>query len=214
MYHKLVYEPQEPSQGTIILMPGRGGSASEIMFVYRRHYGLEQTRIVALQPFTEWYVAPKGPNDQQQAIESMKLAVPMLDSYLSDLEEALEEERSNMALIGFSAGAVMAIQTQALAERPFGAVVSHSGAILAPEELPDARHQTPILLTHKKDDDCFKWGERFLPMKEALLQRGYRLETVEKKTGGHKLSRGDIQAAASFLSLHLPSHPAAQTPHV
>jgi predicted esterase len=202
------------AQATLVLLPGRGGSAQEMLFVYGRPCPLEKVRLVALQPYTEWYPAPNGACDQSAATEGLKLSVPNLDAYLSDLEEELEQERSTFALVGFSAGGVMAIQTAAHAERPFGAVVVHSGAVLVPDDLPPAKHTTPILLTHSRDDDCFKWKERFLPMKKGLEEKGYPLVTVEHKRGGHMLRRRDVEAAAAFLSLHLPAQLAAMPPHV
>jgi len=100
-------------------------------------------------------------------------------------------------LVGFSAGAVMSIWLGAHSNKPFAGVISLAGAILEPTQLPKAKHKTPFLIQHNRDDDCFKWGERYLPMKRALLRQGYNVNFKEGH-GGHTLTFDEVSMTRRF----------------
>lgn len=171
----------------IILLPGRGQSASDILDQYN-FKELNETVLIAIEPAIEWYPIPRGMDNQNEAIEGLKFAIPNLEKVISKCEKEFNIPRNKVALAGFSAGAVMAIQIAANSEQSFAAVISHAGAILDPTSLPAAKNDTPFLLLHAKDDDCFSWDERYLPMKKALIEKGYEIDTFEKENGGHYMS--------------------------
>lgn len=200
MYKMLTYEPDKECLGTIILMVGRGGRAIDMLRNYQRFCELDKTRLIAVEPFDEWYPAPRSSEDQDEAIWGLKVSVPEFDSFVSKLESDFSTTRSEIVLSGFSAGAVMGIQVAAYSEKPFAAVVCHNGAILNPNELPHAKHDTPFFLIHAKDDQCFSWEERYVPMKKALEEKEYNLETCEKEDGDHCMSNYDIADSAIFLA--------------
>jgi len=200
MYQVLTYEPTGECLGTVVLLPGRDGRADDMLRYYQQYSTLDHTRFVSVEPFDEWYPAPNGPNDQQAAIWGLKVSVPELDNFISEIEKEYSITRSKIALVGYSAGAVMAIQLVAESDRSFAAIIAHAGAILDPDSLPKCKNNTPVYLIHSKNDDCFDWNERYLPMKEALLKQEYAvLETIENETGGHGVSQEDIIAASNFL---------------
>lgn len=200
MYKVLICEPEEACLGTIVLMVGRNGRAIDLLKYYKEFCELERTRLISIEPVDEWYPAPRSPEDQQEAIWGLKVSVPQFDTFVSEIEKDFKTDRSQIVLAGFSAGAVMAIQVAAYSENPFAAVISHNGAILAPDELPESKHKTPIFLIHSKNDECFGWEERYLPMKKALLKKGYTVELCEKEDGDHSIDPEDIADAAIFLA--------------
>lgn len=202
MYKVYIREPEEAATSLAVLLPGRGQPAVDLLARYDAA-PLPRTLLIAAQPFEEWYPAPKGSDDQEEAVEGLRLSVPELDEFISELQEEFGLDRSRIALVGFSAGGVMAIQTAAYSNEPFGAVVVHAGAILEPDELPPAKNDTPFLLIHSQDDDCFFWEERYLPMKEALIDQGFNLFTSEGKTGGHRIGHEDVLEGAEFIRTHL-----------
>jgi phospholipase/carboxylesterase len=199
MYEVIVRESEGDCLGLVVLLPGRGQPARDILARYHRFSTLNQFTLIAVEPMDEWYPVPKGSQDQTEAVWGLKLSVPQMDDFIAELEEEFEVDRSNVILGGFSAGAVMAIQLAALTDNPFNSVIAHNGAILEPDELPKSRHSTKYLVLHNENDDCFSWKERYLPMKNALVNQGYDLEVIESEVGGHYIAPEDVEEAGFWI---------------
>ena len=168
MYKTVTYEPINPI-GTVILLTGRGGKAETLVLKYKQF--LDKSRLIGIQPIFEWYPMPNGANDQDEAVKGLAESIQKLKDHIDEIKNQYNLTYEEIALIGFSAGAVMAIQIATVFNETFAFVVSHNGAILEPEEIKECSLKTPIMLIHSKNDDCFSWEERYLPMKEALLEK-------------------------------------------
>ena len=206
MYELLVREPEKENLGLVILLPGRGQPCLDMINRYDRASNLANMRLIAVEPIDEWYPAPNGVGDQSEAIWGLKLTVPEFENFVTDLEREYEVDRANIVLAGFSAGAVLAIQVAANTDRPFGAVVVHNGAILDPESMLESKNNTPFLVFHNMNDDCFEWEERYLPMKEALESNNYDVDFIEGETGGHYIADEDVKFAGNWIKKTL-NHP-------
>lgn len=179
----------------VVFLPGRGQKAE----VLAEYYELKNTLIVCLTPeYLSWYPSPNGPKNQFNAIEGMKKSVIEVDQIIKNIQNDYSLNRKEIAIIGFSAGGVMALQINAHSNELFGAIVCHNGAILEPKELPTG-NKTPILVIHSKDDGVFSWNERYLPMKEALIEKNYNVEFIENESNGHFIS--NIEDSLRFLSV-------------
>lgn len=187
------------AQSIVLLLPGRGQMPRDILSVYHAHSSLKST-FIAIKPENEWYPLPRGANDQTEAVFGLSMLLPSFDRLIKKIEDKFDLKRKKIGLVGFSAGAVIAIQTAIYSDEPFAAVVSHAGAILEPDSLPVAEHKTPFLLTHSKDDNCFSWDERYLPMRAALEKQGYNVECKEHESNGHSVTAEDIEIASIFLA--------------
>jgi phospholipase/carboxylesterase len=198
-----VIEPLHKRRGCVIALPGRGMSA-ELMEKFCYHTGLLDSLQVILEPHRfQWYPAPNGAQNQDEAVAGLKDAVLEINKRISKVQRAFHLRRNQIAIIGFSAGSVMALQVMAASQQPLAAIASFAGAILQPEEMPEAPHQTPILLRHAIDDDCFSWDERYLPMRDALKKKNYNLYTSEKFYGGHGISVEDARVIGKFVAPYL-----------
>jgi phospholipase/carboxylesterase len=198
MYKVIVKESEKYCLGIVILLPGRAQPASDMIHKYL-NAELEHMTLIAIEPSEEWYPIPKGAEDQEEAIKGLKESVPMLENFLNEIEQEYQIGRDKFVLAGFSAGGVMAIQVATHAERPYGAVICHNGAILEPKELPDAKHPTPFVVFHSKNDDCFSWEERYLPMKNSLIEKNYTVDFFEGEDGGHYFTIEDIDEAGEWI---------------
>jgi len=189
-------------KGCIIVLPGRHGSAVALMSAYQEAE-LTDTVLVGMEPEQEWYPLPNGVGDQSEAVRGIKKARKALLRHIGLVQRQLGFASRQVALVGFSAGAVMAIQCGLRSREELAGVVAHSGAILQPRKTPAARFiDMPFLLTHNEYDTCFSWHERYLPMKKVLRKRGYYVTTLETNDPlmTHGLSRQDVVNAAIFLS--------------
>jgi phospholipase/carboxylesterase len=196
----IINEPIGKRKGCIVALPGRGTPA-ETMERFVCHMDLPNTLVICLEPSNlRWYPQPNGPNDQREAVAGMERATDFLNKRLSKIQRAFRLRRQQIALVGYSAGSVMALNMCVNSNQPFAAVASMAGAILEPEHMPVANNQTPILLRHAIDDDCFKWDERYIPMKQSLLRGGYNVYVSEKNYGGHGISTEDAGTFGRFLA--------------
>jgi predicted esterase len=188
----------------VLALPGRDQSGFHMAWCYDQE-PLNNTLIVGITPeWFEWYPMPNGPHDQSNAVAGQKDGVRTIDQVLKQIERHFGVPAERTALVGFSAGAVMAIQAGATLPYKFAAVVSHAGAILEPDALPPCRDRTvPYFLFHNRDDGIFDWEERFLPMKEALRQNKYRVQTIERPQGRHSMSEKDLKTASTLVARSL-----------
>lgn len=188
----------------VICVPGRSNDGAMFARDYYEASKLKDTVFVGPTPDGyAWYPMPIDSTNQQNAVLGLPKAVKALESVQQAVEKRFGIGKSKTALVGFSAGGVVAIQTAAYSEKSYSSVVCHSGAILEPDDLPVCSHYNcPVLLTHTKDDYCFDWFERYLPMKTALIKKGYPAYVLEKNEGGHQVSKYDMEQAIIFLKTY------------
>lgn len=196
----LVTEPYEERKCCLVGLPGRG-MPGDLMDRFCEHTGLMDTMRVCLEPpHYAWYPSPHGIKDQDEAIDGMKIAVAELEDKLNMIQKMWKLSKAEIALVGYSAGSVMALQLLANSAGSFAGVVSMAGAILEPHKLKKARNDTPVLLRHNRNDDCFDWYERYLPMKNAMYDKGYNTFVNEGEYGGHGITRYDAHVIGHFLA--------------
>lgn len=203
---KITMEQLSQKTKMIICLPGRGQNENEFKYYLDFWWctnGLGWTDkpiIEEIHPGNEWYPLPNGPNDQISATLGIKKATESLFSKIKILSEKYNILFSEISLLGFSAGGVMALQIAANTNEKFHSVVCHSGAILEPDKLPQAMSRTPILLVHRTGDDCFSWEERYLPMKRALLEKNYYCNCLEINEFGHGYTSIDMNMVVAFIN--------------
>jgi predicted esterase len=187
----------------ILFLPGKGGDVISLAFFYKE----EQHRLlVGVTPNNyEWYPTPNGPHDQENAVRGCEDAIPFIFDEIVHIERQYGIPPEKIAIVGFSAGGVMAIQAAAhIKNRLLGAIVSHSGTILDPNRLPHCKNpEIPIFLTHNRDDSVFTWKERYLPARLVLQKKEYCVLTCEGKTGGHKITDYQLRRAKNFIRYNL-----------
>lgn len=184
----------------MLVLPGRSGFGEELAYKYAGSE-LGNTLFIGITPKKfEWYPMPNGAEDQNAAIEGVWPAFETITRTIDRITHRYGIPRERIGVTGFSAGGVMSIQTVALSDTPLAAGICHCGAILDVDALPEAKHETPLLIFHNKDDYCFDWDERYVPMKKALKERGYKCFFVERERGGHHVHWADVIVAGHWLS--------------
>jgi predicted esterase len=188
----------------ILALPGRSQHGSEVGS-YWLHSELEDSLIVCVTPENrEWYPMPLSPQFQEEAVAGLENSRLTIESVIVKIMDEWHIDRNKIAIVGFSAGGVMALYTAMHASSPLAGVVSHGGAILEPNKVPECKFpEMPIVLTHCKDDGVFKWDERYLPMANALEENNYDLYRYECNYGGHGMDVSDVQFGAYHLARRL-----------
>ncbi len=184
----------------LVGLPGRANTA-HMMIRLCNEMKLPDTLVVAMEPDgLAWYPQPYAADNQKAAVAGLAVARKSIEHAVQRIESGWGIDRSKIALVGYSAGAVMAIQVAAYAKKSYGAVASLCGAILEPSDLPQCKHpDTSFMLMHNQDDLCFDWQERYLPMKQALMKKKYKVNVLEEKYGGHMPCWLDIRTTGTFI---------------
>ena len=198
----LIKEPEGKAKHCILSLPGRANGTS-LMVNIGEDMRLPNTLVASVRTRTySWYPMPVSATDQQEAVMGLPAARGALWGVLKRIERAWGISSKNIAIIGFSAGAVMSVEVAVHGQEPYAGVVCFAGTVLEPDKVPpkNEKNDTPIMLVHYEQDACFDWDERYVPMREALISKGYRVQRRENSDGGHTISRDDVMAGAHFLA--------------
>ncbi len=194
----LVIEPENQYNSADIFLCGRNISA-ESMSYFAKIVSPSTLKIV-IQPYHfQWYPAPNGPFDQDAALNGIKRVVGVLQEKIKFVEDVFKIPTEKTNIIGYSAGAVMALKIASLTTKKWNKIIAISGAILDVENLKPAIVNNDIYVLHNRDDNCFDWLERYIPTKYALIKNGYNAKFVEGNRGGHDLSMLTVHQLEKIL---------------
>lgn len=196
----IVLNHNKKPNSCIICLPGRGSHAGELVRIYNNELSMDDNLIVGITPRLRfWYPLPNGANDQQNAVNGIDQARQTIEYVIEKITSKTKIPHNRIFIVGYSAGAVIAIQTAIYSYQPLAGIIAHSGAILEPESIPSCQHSTKYFLTHSKDDVVFKWRERYLPMLNALKNNGYDVQTLELNYGDHFVQNIQFLNARNFI---------------
>ncbi len=115
----------------------------------------------------------------------------------------------NIFLVGFSQGAMMALDTALRYHTRLGGVVSLSGMLAAPELLESERHSAnahvPVFMGHGRHDRIIA-VETGRAAARRLSVMGYDVEWREYDTG-HRISSQEVKDIRAFLHMHMYGFP-------
>lgn len=197
-----VLVPKGKPIGCVMVLPGRGMSGREIAETYRSLSGLSSTLFIGFTPKErQWYPMPNGVKDQDAAVEGLALTMTKIERATRRILNTFRVRRNAVALVGYSAGAVVSLYTAINSKLNYAAAVGHSGALLEPAKVSYCnKPNLQLMMAHCKDDCCFFWDERYVPTRNALKTNGYNLSSREHETGGHAMMNGDVVAAGLLLA--------------
>lgn len=203
-----VFNGNKKSHSCVICLAGRSGCGGRLAHHYQQATELYDTTFVGVTPYSErnnveWYPQPYSSTEQRSAVAGLEGAREFVEQIISSTMKEFDLPRNKIALTGFSAGAVMSLYTITHSTDDLAGVVVHSGASLESNKIPQCQNNTDILLTHGKRDYCFDWYERYVPMKNGLLKKGYTTFAVEDPTEVHRVSYSDMIFSACFLAPRL-----------
>lgn len=153
----------------------------------------------------QWFPIPwldgSAPEDAAKGLAQSSLDLnAFLDKVLAD--EGLTP--SQMVLLGFSQGSMMALQVAPRRDKAVAGVVAFSGRLLRAEALAaETKVKPPMLLLHGDSDQIVPFGDLKLAA-EALIAAGFDTQTHVMRGTGHGISPDGLGAALAFIKAHLP----------
>lgn len=146
---------------------------------------------------------PAPPQVPGAFLAGLRAAVPILDTFIArELERhGLGEE--DLALLGFSQGAMVALHWGLRRARPCAALLCYSGALVAPEVLAaEITSRPPVLLIHGSADQVVPFGA-MAAAETALKTNGVPVRSEVRPELGHGIDETGLRLGAAALETAL-----------
>jgi phospholipase/carboxylesterase len=144
----------------------------------------------------QWW--PIGDRDPARMAAGVAKAQPMLDAYIDAELARLSLPPDAYALMGFSQGAMMVLYAGLRRATPPRAILAFSGALIAPQDLPNRRNSAPVLLVHGESDDVVP-AFRSRDAEAALKAAGVPVESLFVPGLGHGIDPSGLETGAAAL---------------
>lgn len=172
----------------LILLHGRGASAADIATLVPE---LGWTGEVAAPqaPGRTWY-----PHSFLAPVEANQ---PYLDQALAQVDELVRGE-DNVALLGFSQGACLALEYVARHPRRYGAVMALTGGLIRPVPSPGSLAGTPVFLGTSDPDPHVPYSR--VQESAAVLERMGATVDLRRYPGlPHTINQDELDACRALL---------------
>jgi len=135
----------------------------------------------------------------------VRVAAIALSAWLAEELARLRLAPADMALMGFSQGAMTALFTGLRLDPPCAAILAYAGALLAPERLAvEIASRPPVLLVHGDADEVVP-AAASRQAESALRAAGVPVEAAYRPGLGHGLDDAGITLGALSLQRALAS---------
>lgn len=196
-----------PAQQLVILLHGVGANGDDLI-------GLAPM-LAQVLPDAE-FLAPNAPESYDMApfgyqwfslqdrsrepIEAgVRAAAPLVDAFIDENCEARQIAPDRVALFGFSQGCMMSLFVGLRRQSALAAVLGYSGALVAPEKLPEEIvSRPPVLLVHGEDDPVVPY-QMLAAAQAGLEAAGVGVETLSRPGLGHGIDEEGIRHGAALL---------------
>lgn len=153
----------------------------------------------------QWFGIPRF--DGSSEAQSRAGLLQSADDLNDFLDQRLAYEKLGpeaLVLIGFSQGAMMALQVAPRRPSPMAAVIAISGMLIAPERLEgDTVSRPPVLVMHGDQDEVVPFAEMEAAC-NALAGAGFETYGHVMEGSGHGIAQDGLVQALAFMSKTLP----------
>ena len=142
--------------------------------------------------------------DQGAILAALAEVAPSLDRFIDAELERLDLSAKDLALVGFSQGAMLALHAGLRRTQSPAAIIAYSGCLVGPERLADElRGRPPVLLVHGDRDEVVE--PQFMPASEAALKAaGVPVNALWRPGLGHGIDEAGMRAGLAQLKRALP----------
>ncbi len=191
----------------VILIHGYGSNADDLIGLVPHWAGdLPDTVFVApngparcagtLGGYQWW---PVNTFTMAERVTGAQQAAPILDNFIDQQLRRFGLHESQLALVGFSQGTMMALHVGPRRDRQIAGIVGYSGMVADPVGLNSAsRSKPPVLLVHGDADTVLPIAA-FHQAKAALTAAGFDLTTHVSPGLGHSVDEVGLGLGKQFL---------------
>ncbi|MCP4936724.1 MAG: phospholipase [bacterium] len=134
----------------------------------------------------------------QERWDGALAATPSLDAFIDAELARTKLDPSNLALVGFSQGAMMALHVGLRRTPSPAAIVSYSGMLLGPDHLDTITAKSPVFLAHGSVDEIVPFEAMSLS-KQALTSIDIDVTSYVEEGMGHGIDGEATWLAGEFL---------------
>lgn len=150
----------------------------------------------------QWF--PLTLRDPSEYWRGVTAAAPSLDAFIDAELARTGLTETELVLVGFSQGTMMALHVGFRRPRPLAGLIGYSGCLAGPERLEqDLRQRFPVLLVHGAFDDVLP-VELTEHAARTLAQLDVPVRSHVEPGLGHGISQAGLRLGADFLSEVLP----------
>lgn len=143
--------------------------------------------------------------DRENAVlqrELMRVSPKILAMIEQKINE-LELKWSDVILVGFSQGSMLALYLTLITPQKFTATIAFSGMLIAPSQLPQHINKTPICLIHGRQDSVVV-HDLMEQAQKKLVNFGFEVESHSLDNLGHSIDKRGIDLLAQFINKQIP----------
>lgn len=153
----------------------------------------------------QWFPIPwMDGSSEAAAAEGLAASSNALNAFLDACLAEAGLTNANLALVGFSQGAMISLHIAPRRAHAVAAVVAISGRLLQPEALAAAvKVKPPVLLIHGDQDPVVPF-ESMQAASDVLVANGFETYAHVMRGTGHGIANDGLSAALGFLAERLP----------
>jgi phospholipase/carboxylesterase len=204
------FSKSEPKQ-IIILCHGYGGDGQDIsaLAVNWRRFLPDAVflcpnapEVCAVNPNGyQWFDMTE--ESDERALEKSLIAEKKLSTFLDQVLNDFQLDIKNLALVGFSQGSMIIMQTALKKKEQINCLVSYSGKIINKQHLSDNIVSKPKIFLMHGNKDTIVSPSHLLESKEFLVQQNLKIKTKLFKNCEHKISVEGSSLGLEFLRKNL-----------
>ena len=204
------FSKNEPKQ-IIILCHGYGGDGKDISALalnWRRFLPdavflcPNAPEVCTVNPFGYQWFDMAVENDET-ILEKSLVTEKKLNTFLDQILDDFQLDTTNLALVGFSQGSMMIIQTALKKKEQINCLVAYSGKIINKQHLSGNIASRPKIFLMHGDKDTIISPSHLLESKEFLVQQNLKIKTKLFKNCEHKISVEGSSLGLEFLRKNL-----------
>tara|TARA_B110000438_G_scaffold303193_1_gene363647 strand:+ start:2660 stop:3316 length:657 start_codon:yes stop_codon:yes gene_type:complete len=141
--------------------------------------------------------------DDDVILEKSLVAEEKLSKFLDQVFDDLQLSPTNLALVGFSQGTMISIQTALKKKENVNCLIGYSGKIINKKHLSKNINSKPKIFLMHGEDDTIVPPIHLLESKDFLNKNGVKIKTKIFKNCEHKITVKGISLGLGFIKKNL-----------